>query len=96
MSIQLEDRVSIPGDVMVSQLGGEAVLLNLKTESYFGLDEVGTVMWEAVRDSSNIQAAHERLQREYDVDPQTLLTDLCEFIQQLAAHGLIELHPAAA
>jgi hypothetical protein len=89
--ISFHQRVSIPSGVMVSQLAGESVLLNLKTESYFGLDEVGTSMWEALKTSSDIQAAYERLLGEYDVEPETLQSDLSEFISQLAGHGLLEL-----
>jgi hypothetical protein len=48
MSIAFESRVNMPSDVLVSEQDSESVLLNLKTETYFGLDEVGTRMWGAL------------------------------------------------
>jgi hypothetical protein len=38
-------RVEVPADVMMREIGGEAVIVNLDSESYFGLDDVGTHMW---------------------------------------------------
>jgi hypothetical protein len=42
MDISLEARAAVPTEVMLQEVGGEGVLLDLKSESYFGLDEVGT------------------------------------------------------
>jgi hypothetical protein len=34
----------VPDDVLFRDLDGEAVILNLRTGTYFGLDELGTRM----------------------------------------------------
>ncbi len=84
-------RVSVPSEVMASHLGGEIVLLNLTTETYFGLDEVGAAMWDAVTHSPSLEQAFLCLASEFDVDEETLSIDLRRFLDQLSAHGLIEL-----
>ncbi len=48
-------RVSAATDVLVQELAGEAVLLNLKTEQYFGLDAVGARMWQSLVSEPSIQ-----------------------------------------
>jgi len=53
--------VRIPAHVLVRQLAGESVLLNLQTERYFGLDEVGTRMWTHLTSSVSIEAAYQNL-----------------------------------
>jgi hypothetical protein len=50
-------RVAIGADVLVRELQGELVLLNLKSETYFGLDEVGTRMWSVLTSTPSIRAA---------------------------------------
>ena len=60
-------RVSIPDMVLFRELDGESVLLNLKTESYLGLDDVGTRMWTVLTAEPSVQAAYEVLLSEYDV-----------------------------
>ena len=53
-------------------IGGESVLLSLKSERYFGLDAVGTKMWTVLTTAPSIEAAQQTLIQEYDVDPQRL------------------------
>ena len=90
MTLLRKGRISIPDGVMVRQLEGEAVLLNLNSESYFGLDDVGTRMWTALTDSESIESAYEALLAEYEVEPEQLRTDLCIFIDKLSEAGLID------
>ena len=91
MAISFENRARIPEDVLLSELDGESVLLNLKTETYFGLDEVGTRMWAAVTSAESIQAAYDTLTEEYDVEPERLREDLSAILDKLVEHGLLEL-----
>jgi hypothetical protein len=90
MSISFDARVSIPADVLVSQLAGESVILDLKSESYFGLDEVGTRMWSALTTSDCIQAAYDGLLTEYAVSDEELREDLSELVERLIHQGLLE------
>lgn len=90
MILLRKGRISIRDGVMVRQVEGESVLLNLNSESYFGLDDVGTRMWTALMDSGSIEAAFETLLAEYDVEPEQLRTDLCSFIDKLSVAGLID------
>ncbi len=88
--ISFSARVAIPTGVLIRELDGESVLLNLESERYFGLDEVGTRMVLCLSEAVSIQAAYETLLAEYDVDPGTLQQDLQTLIQDLLAHGLVE------
>jgi hypothetical protein len=90
MAISFQSRISAPSDVLVSEVGGESVLLNLKSERYFGLDEIGTRMWKALTSSDSIQTAYEALLAEYDVDEARLRQDMEELIGKLAEQGLVD------
>src|SRR6266496_3642495 len=83
-------RVTQPDEVLVRELDGESVLLNLATESYFGLDPVGTRMWFALTTSPSIEAAYVALAAEYEIEPEQLRADLAHFISSLAQAGLID------
>jgi len=87
------DRVVVPRHVLVRQLDGESVLLNLDTEKYFGLDATGTRMWEVATSSPSIEAACEKLVEEFEVEPGVLREDLSELLGQLAENGLLHLVP---
>lgn len=90
MTLAFTQRVSIPAHVMVQELGGESVLLNLHSERYFGLDEVGTRMWALLTASESIQAAYDALLEEYEVESELLRRNLEELIAKLVENGLVE------
>jgi hypothetical protein len=91
MSISFSDRVKIPDDVLISKLQEESVLLNLDSERYYGLDDVGTRMLSILSNSESIEAAYQTLVQEYDVDAQVLRRDLTELIENLSQQGLIQI-----
>lgn len=89
MAISFSDRVSVPDEVLISNLQDESVILNLNSERYFGLDNVGTRMLSVLSASNSIETAYERLLGEYDVDPQALRQDLNSLIENLLQQGLV-------
>jgi uncharacterized protein YjbK len=94
--IDFAKRITVAGDVLVRELDGEAVLLNLDNESYYGLDDVGTVFWTALSHSPSIDEAYQRLLKEFDVEAEQLKSDLQAFMKDLLAQGLIRVHEDAA
>ena len=89
--ISFQQRVIMPAHVVLQDVEGESVLLDLDRELYFGLDEVGTRMWAVLTAAASIQEAYEALLAEYDVAADVLQEDLQELIGQLADNGLLEL-----
>jgi hypothetical protein len=94
MNPPLAGHVRKPETVLVRQLGNESVLLNLDSEAYFGLDEVGTRMWAALEQTGSTQGAFELLLEEFEVEPERLRSDLAAFLERLVEAGLVE-HGAA-
>lgn len=84
----------MPDEVLISNLQEESVILNLNSERYFGLDDVGTRMLSVLAESNTIEAAYERLRAEYDVDPQLLRNDLTSLIENLLQQGLVTIDHA--
>jgi hypothetical protein len=94
VSVPFSERVNIAPDVLFRLVGGEAVLLNLKTELYLGLDLPGTRMWTVLNEAPSIQVAYDVLLEEYEVEPERLRQDMEELLDQLLEQGLIEVCPA--
>ena len=89
MTISFSDRVTVPDDVLISHLQEESVILNLDSERYYGLDDVGTRFLSVLTTSDSIETAYDRLRDEYDVDPQVLRADLLALIEKLIDQGLL-------
>ena len=95
MAISPESRVTKPDSVLVRELSGELVLLNLETESYFGLDEVGARIWAALCAAPSNDQACAELAGEFEVDAQTLQKDVAALVERLSESGLVTIHHPA-
>jgi len=75
--------------VVTRDLNGEAVLLDLETGRYYGLDPVGTRMWELLSSRKPVSEVAAALQNEYDVEEKRLVQDLDRLVQELSGRGLL-------
>ena len=89
MKPTLTDCVTLSPEVLFQEVAGEAVLLDLASETYFGLDDVGTRIWQLLHDQVSLRAVYDTLLKEYDVAPARLEDDLLTHVVQLADAGLV-------
>ena len=85
----LDMSISVAKDVIFRELDGEMVILNLESGMYFGLDPIGTRIWQLCETHSSLGAVLEAMQNEFDAPDETLRTDLLALIDQLSSRGLI-------
>ena len=85
----IESRVAISDDVVSRDLEGEAVILNLESGTYFGLDKVGTRIWALLQQDGSLRLVFEAVQQEYDVAPEKLEGDILRLVGELRAKGLL-------
>ena len=91
MNIQTTDRFVVFEEVLSQEVNGETVLLDLEGESYFGLDEVGTRVWQLLQAKSTVADTLDTLFKEYDVSREQLESDVGELWEKLVDAGLISL-----
>lgn len=75
--------------VLCQEVAGEAVLLDLDSEKYFGLNAVGLRIWQLLQTHNDPDRIFSVLAAEYEVDPRALATDLQDLIQRLRKAGLV-------
>jgi len=83
-------KVTFADTVFAQEVDGEMVLLDMNSENYFGLDEVGTAIWQAMQETETLKEVFEVLLDQYDVEPEVLEKDLLGFVDKLAQSGLVE------
>jgi hypothetical protein len=91
VTVTLTCRAHPSPHVRMQATGDEAVLLDLASEYYFGLNAVGKRVWELLSANPHVQTAFDALQSEYDVDAAQLERDLLALLQQLADAGLVRI-----
>ncbi|HEY7792059.1 MAG TPA: PqqD family protein [Vicinamibacterales bacterium] len=88
-AIDQAHRFVVSEAVVARELDGEMVLLDLDSGTYFGLDRVGTRMWQILVDGASADDIVDRLFAEYDVPRETLQHDVLRLLEQLRAKGLV-------
>lgn len=87
--VALKDHVS-------ADLAGEAVILNLKSGVYYGLNPVGARIWQLIQSPKAVTTIRDTLLEEYEVEPDCCDRDLLELLRELAAVGLVEVKHEAS
>jgi hypothetical protein len=89
MSNTLSGTLTASKEVLSREIHGETVLLDLNTESYFGLAGVGARIWQLLADGTNLRDMSAVLAAEYKVSEETLAADLQRFVSDLIDAGLV-------
>lgn len=73
-----------------SDLGGEAVILQLESGVYYGVNAVGAAIWALVREPRTVNEIQEAILAEFAVDAERCLKDVMAILRQFETEGLIE------
>jgi coenzyme PQQ synthesis protein D (PqqD) len=82
-------RVQLSPDVVFRDLDGEAVILDLASGRYFGLNAVGTRIWTLIDSGAPLEDIVSMLTTEYDVDAARAEQDVLALIAELTSRGLV-------
>jgi Coenzyme PQQ synthesis protein D (PqqD) len=85
------DNLRISKEVIFQELEGEAVLLNMQSGIFFGLNPVAKRMWELLNELGQAEKVLQQLLREYEASEEQLRQDLVNFIERLKSKGLVEI-----
>jgi Coenzyme PQQ synthesis protein D (PqqD) len=90
--LSLTSRIHIPDSILSHQFEDEIVLLNLTTGVYFGLDKVGTRIWQVIQQHQPLilQTVCDTVLPEYDVAEDRFADDLLSLVVRLQEHRLLE------
>jgi len=89
MDVASTDQFVIHPSVICRELSGETVLLNLKSGVYYGLDAVGTRVWQLLMQGCTIASVRDTMIEEYDVAPDVLNADVLRLVGDLRDRGIV-------
>ena len=88
--MELGDRFKTSDDVVGRMVGGELVLLDMASGTYFGLDPVGSLIWEMLSAGPvTLGEASDAVEREYDAPRDRIEADVIALAADLSEKGLI-------
>lgn len=75
---------------LYSEIDSEAVILDVNSGTYYGLNEVSNRVWQLLQTPTSQERLLELLLEEYEVTLEAAKADLQTLLQDLLSNGLIE------
>jgi len=94
--ISVHSVVSASPDQVSCPLDDESAILNLKNSVYYGMNAVGTRVWNLLQQPRTVRELRDTLLEEYDVEAERCEQDLLDLLEKMRVEGLIEVRAAAA
>lgn len=91
--MRTDTAVRLCPEVLFKVLDDEAVLLDLDSGQYFGLNELGCRIWQLIPAHGRLGVIRDRLMEEYDVSADRAWSDLETLIAELIRRGLVRTDP---
>jgi hypothetical protein len=95
MAISTDSVVVAVKSQVSCQLDAETVILHYDKGLYFGLNEVGTLVWNQVQQPRKVQEIRDAILREYEISDEQCERDLLKLLGELSEKGLVEVRDAA-
>jgi hypothetical protein len=71
-------------------LGGEMMVMSAVDSTFFTLNPVATVIWQAADGHTPLsQIVADQVCTEFEVDPETARRDVERFVEELSGHGIL-------
>lgn len=85
----LDTKINIPDTLFLQKVDDETILLDINTNEYFSINEIGTFIWETLEEKKDLNSVKEEIISNYEVDEKQVENDILNFIQEVANKGLI-------
>ena len=89
--VPLTARATVPKHVLIQEVAGQAAILDLESDQYFGLDDVATEVWRAVTNGGTVADGIESMAEIYEVERPRLQEDVVALVTKLRNLGLLEI-----
>jgi Coenzyme PQQ synthesis protein D (PqqD) len=87
--VTLNDKLEASPDVVARVVGGETMLLDLASGTYFGLDDIGGKIWELLEEGTNLTQVCDAIERDYAVERHIVEQDVLKLVEELADKKLV-------
>lgn len=98
MAPDLNDKtvLAVNPEHVAGEVGGNAVILSLANGSYYSLNQVGTRVWEHVKQGRNVGEVVAAIHAEFDVERDQCRNDVVEVLGKLVEARLLGIEDGPA
>lgn len=85
----MTDRFVRKSDLVAADMDGETVMMSVENGRYYGISGVGSVIWTALAEPTDIRTLIQDVCAQYDIAEDICRQDVERFVSDLLEHGLI-------
>lgn len=89
MSINSESIISKNPQIISSKMDDEVVMMSVEKGNYYGLNRVGSEIWEKLTEPITIGGLCDKLMQEFDVEKEQCEREVITYLEKLVSEGLI-------
>ena len=84
-----KSRVVRSEEFITSTVDNELVMMSLEKGTYYGLDAIGSQIWENIATPITIEALCQKLVAQFEVNPEECQTDVLAFLNELHQEAMV-------
>ncbi|NOU65171.1 lasso peptide biosynthesis PqqD family chaperone [Paenibacillus sp. LMG 31461] len=88
-TIEMTQKVVQKDGHIVSDMGGEKVMLSIENGKYYNLGSMGGIIWDMIQEPMHVEHLINKLMEEYDVERSVCEGHVVSFLEHMAKEGLI-------
>lgn len=88
-SINLNSIIKRNPELVSTEVDGERVMMSVDSGEYFGLDPVGSRIWELIENPIRVDSLLDLLIDEFDVSKEQCESDTFEFLNELRDKNIL-------
>lgn len=76
-------------EIMHNDIDGEAVMMSIEQNSFYGIDEIGTQIWNFLENPTTPEKIITEMMQHYNVEREKCESDLMNFLNEILNNKLI-------
>ena len=86
-----ETRIKKNETILTSKIEDQTIMMNLENGNYYGLNPVGSQIWEIIEQKISVKKLCSRLIKEYEVEESHCKKVVLSFLEKMNKSGLISI-----
>ncbi|PIW44712.1 MAG: PqqD family protein [Zetaproteobacteria bacterium CG12_big_fil_rev_8_21_14_0_65_54_13] len=91
MALNMSDVVRRNPEIVHSDMDGETVMMSVNEGSYYGLNGVGSQIWELLEQEMSVDAICTELLGHFDVEEKQCCSEVLAFLEEMSTSNVIEI-----
>ncbi|NWF35530.1 lasso peptide biosynthesis PqqD family chaperone [Mariprofundus sp. KV] len=91
MSLQMDNVIRRNPEIVHSDMDGETVMMSVNEGNYYGLNGVGSQIWDLLEQEMSVDAICTELLSRFDVEEEQCRSEVLAFLDEMVSSKVIEI-----